>query len=59
MRAVVKSSLRGQAKAILGGCVRAPWMSFASKNAVGCAAVAAHEREKARTTCERRDLRYV
>jgi hypothetical protein len=34
--------------------VRAPWMSFASKNAVGCAAVAAHERHKARTTRERR-----
>jgi len=44
---------------ILRGCVRAPWMSFASKNAVGCAAVAAPERHKARTTSERRDLRYV
>jgi hypothetical protein len=34
-------------------------MSFANKNAVGCAAVTAHERHKARTASERRDLRYV
>jgi hypothetical protein len=39
-------------------CGRA-WMSFASKNAVGCAAVAAHERHKTRTASERGDLRYV
>src|SRR4029077_8104083 len=52
------SSLRGQVKAILRGCVRA-WMSFASKNAIGCAAVAAHERHEARTAAERRNLRYI